>query len=163
MKKLLFILPIIVFAFVACNDDDDDVDTTKPTIDIKKPANETEFHLGDKIEFECNFTDNVELASYKVDIHNNFDDHTHEHSAQLKSESEEEEGHPWEYIKEGSLEGASDEVTLEITIPETVVHDGNEEEVAAGHYHLGVFCLDKAGNENVVWIEIDIEHEDHEH
>ena len=162
MKNILLILPVFILGFVACSDDD--VDTTKPTIELIKPSDETAFHPGDKIEFVCDFADNDELASYKVDIHSNFDDHEHTTSMQMKSETEDEHGHAWTYENKWTFEEGLSTIQVnhqEIEIPLTVPHDDAEEEIAEGHYHLGVYCLDVAGNENVVFIEIEIEHDEH--
>lgn len=164
MKNIFLLLPVFVLGFVACSDDDD-IDTTKPTINLVSPADEAVFHPGETISFECNFSDNDELASYKIEIHSNFDDHEHA-AEQLKSgleDDEDHEGHAWTFDEEYSFgEGNSSElVTQQIVIPDHIDHDGVEEEVAEGHYHLGIYCLDAAGNQQELFIEIEIEHEDH--
>ena len=156
MKKI-FLLSAYILAFISCSNDD--VDTTKPTIDLVTPVEETIFHPGDEIAFECNFSDNKELASYKIEIHSNFDGHEHT-SAQLKSEDE-DHGHAWTYEKEWAFEDGLSSTLVshqEIVVPETVTIDGEEEEIAEGHYHLGVYCLDEAGNQAEIFIEIEIEH-----
>lgn len=161
MKKSLLVLAVIVFALTSCSDADD-VDTKKPEIDVVSPQDHDHFHPGEEISFICNFTDDTELASYKIDIHSSFDGH--EHSAQLKSGTEDDHEHTWDYEYDGVFaSGATSErVEMTITIPEEIDHDGEMEEVAAGDYHFGVYCLDMAGNQQEVFIEIEIEHEDHE-
>ncbi len=156
MDSILFI--------VACSNNDD-VDTTKPTIELIKPIDEANFHPGDKLEFVCNFNDDTKLASYKVEIHNNFNGHDHTSPTQLKAGLEEEE-HPWSYQNSWNFDDGISTANIkhhEIQIPLTINQEGVEEEIAEGHYHLGVYCLDAAGNENSVFIEIEIEHEDHIH
>ena len=165
MKKIFLFIPFFVFGFVACSDDDD-IDTTKPTIGLVSPTDGTAFHPGETIEFNCDFSDNDELASYKIEVHSNFDGHEHA-TVQLKSNMEDdhdhEEGHAWSYNEEWSFEEGQSTASVmkQITIPEHIDHDGVEEEVAAGPYHLGVYCLDVAGNQIEFFIEIEIEHEEH--
>ncbi|MGQ1785013.1 MULTISPECIES: DUF4625 domain-containing protein [unclassified Saccharicrinis] len=161
MKKILFVLPIFIFVFVACSSSDE-VDTTKPTIELMKPVDGEAFHPGDKIEFICNFSDNDELASYKVDIHSAFDSHAHS-AIQLKSGAEEDHGEAWDYENTWTFEDGLSTASVshqEMVIPVTILHEGVSEEVAEGHYHLGVYCLDAAGNQSEFFIEIEIEHEE---
>ncbi|WP_075591199.1 DUF4625 domain-containing protein [Labilibacter marinus] len=162
MKKSFIILAAIFMALSSCTKDE--VDTKKPEIDVVSPEEDDHFHPGDKIHFVCNFSDDTELANYKIDIHFNSDGH--EHSAQLKSgvvDDHGHEGHPWDYDYDGTFEEGkmSVKVDMEIQIPTEIDHDGEMEEVAEGEYHFGIYCLDKAGNQQVEFIKIAIEHDDH--
>ena len=77
MKTKLY-LPIIsllamsVFAFISC--DDSDSDTTKPVIEEGQ-----ELKIGDEhgVHFEMDLSDDVMLKSYMIEIHSNFDHHSH--------------------------------------------------------------------------------------
>lgn len=134
--QLIAILTITLFA--SCNNDDNNnvVDTQKPVITIVSPADEAMFTTGSTIHAELKFSDNQELASYKIDIHSAEGHSHHKHSEH------------WNYEFSGSLSGKNDEKHLDIMIPE---------EVTAGHYHFGVYAIDKTGNQDVVWIEIEVE------
>ncbi len=80
MKKWLLIL-VSGFALSSCGEDE------KPVIDMGYPevvVTEQSFPLqcsvlerGTTVEFKALFTDNVELGSFSLDIHHNFDHHTH--------------------------------------------------------------------------------------
>lgn len=147
MKKYRFIYP---FAFIAtlfsCSSDDNSpTDTEKPTIVINTPTDEQEFHLSGEIHTNISFSDNVELASYKIDIHFAGDGHAHR---QVQDEFIE-----WNYETTGVVSGKNDEIDLLITIPENVKQ---------GHYHFGVYALDQAGNQEVQWIELEIHNHAHE-
>ncbi len=141
MKKHRF---IYAFAFIAtlfsCSSDDNSTtDTEKPTIVINAPTDEQEFHSADEIHAHISFSDNVELASYKIDIHFAGDGHAHR---QMQDDFIE-----WSYETTGVISDKNDEINLFITIPVNVKE---------GHYHFGVYALDQAGNQQVQWIELDI-------
>lgn len=147
MKKYRF---IYAFAFIttlfSCSSDDNSVtDTEKPAIVINAPTDEQEFHSSDEIHAHISFSDNVELTSYKIDIHFAGDGHAHR---QMQDEFIE-----WNYETTGVISGKNDEVHLYITIPENIKQ---------GHYHFGVYALDQAGNQEVQWIELDIYNPAHE-
>ncbi|MBP5347037.1 MAG: DUF4625 domain-containing protein [Bacteroidales bacterium] len=85
MNKILP-LCLLLGALSACNSSDDDKDMTLPT--ISDPTDETAcptdcqvFHPGDEIPFCYLFTDDIELGNYNIEIHNNFDHHTHSTSS----------------------------------------------------------------------------------
>ena len=79
--KALLIPLLLLTIFVACSDDDSEVDKEKPTIDLSIdgafPVNCETIYFGEEFELKMRFTDNVELGSYGIDIHNNFDHHSH--------------------------------------------------------------------------------------
>ena len=85
MKTKLY-LPIIsllamsVFAFISC--DDSDSDTTKPVIELSEPEEGQELKIGDEhgVHFEMDLSDDVMLKSYMIEIHSNFDHHSHRKS-----------------------------------------------------------------------------------
>lgn len=154
MKTLKYILlfSMLSMVFIAC--DDDEVDTTKPEITVVAPEAETIYHPGETITIQATFTDNIELDSYKIDIHDNFDGHDHDHKKSTNSEEPFIFSGSWDFEK--GLKSATITNT-EIVIPELI--DG--EEVAHGEYHLMIYCADAAGNENNTVVEIIIEHDEH--
>ncbi len=66
--------------FFSC-EKSDDVDNEKPNIDLTLaeafPINCDTLYFGETFELKVLFTDNVELGSYSIDIHNNLDHHSH--------------------------------------------------------------------------------------
>lgn len=143
MKYFLFVAALFL---AACSNDE--VDTTGPEITLITPASGDEFHVGEAIEFEAKFTDDVELKSYRVNIHFN-DGHEH------KSAHDEE----WEYNNSWDFEKGKN--SIEVKHSEIVI----DEHAEHGEYHLGVYCIDAAGNETSVFIPIEIEgdHDDEDH
>lgn len=160
--KLNSILTLIVAAvfLTSCSSDDDATpDTEKPSIVIMEPHDDEEIAPGGEIHFEALFTDNVELASYKIEIHDDFDDHTH---AQLKSSHD---LNPWSYEEVFQIPAGQKSFTAEqhIDVPTTF----NGQPISEGVYHLGVYVTDTAGNEEQAFLSIHIEgehvEEDHGH
>jgi hypothetical protein len=151
MNLKYLILAFLAIPFLSACDKDDDVDTTKPVIEVITPADHAHFHAGDEFQLTALITDNDELASWKATVHYNADGHTHK-SASASTEEEVE----WQADWSGDIEAGlkSFNLTQTITIPANAEH---------GEYHLGVFALDKAGNEQIVFIEIEVEGEEHAH
>lgn len=70
MKKfsVLFVALALAIGFVSCKSNDDDPDTLAPTIEIVKPAANTSIVAGAELAIEVNFTDDVELKSWKYSV-----------------------------------------------------------------------------------------------
>jgi len=77
MKNYLIIV-ICIILFSSC---EKDIDTEKPTIDVTSadafPVNCDTMYFGEPFELKVLFADNMELGSFSIDIHNNFDHHSH--------------------------------------------------------------------------------------
>ena len=145
-KNLLTYSIVLAFAiFTACSSDE--IDTEAPRIVVNAPEDHAHFHPGDVILFNADFSDNVALKQFKIDIHYG-GDHGH------KSVSDDDHGHKWSYEHIGDLSGREQNVQMNITIPE----DTHE-----GEYHFLVFATDEAGNEAQVVLEIEIEDDHHDH
>lgn len=157
--RLRLILPLFVSAlfFTACSDDDTVIDDQKPAIAIEEPHDDEDIAPGSEIHFEALFTDNVELESYKIEIHEAFDDHTHGFN---KSSHQ---SNPWSWSQVFDIPAGltSYDAVQHIDVPELI--NGNP--VSEGVYHFGVYVTDAAGNEQQAFLEIHIEagEEDHDH
>ena len=79
-KNYLSIISILFFSFlfVSCSKGDEG-DTIKPVIDLLEPEEGAILRIGSShgVHFEMNLHDNEAIASYKINIHNNFDGHSH--------------------------------------------------------------------------------------
>jgi hypothetical protein len=164
--RLIYLFSITAtLLFASCSKDDDSVvDTQSPEITIMEPHEDEEIAPGGELHFEAVFTDNVELGSYKIDIHSNFDGHDH---ASLKQS----ESSPWSYSEVLQIEPGqtSFEAIHHIDVPETI----GGVAISEGVYDVGVFVTDAAGNESQAFLEVHIEgdhdddhdgdHDDHDH
>jgi hypothetical protein len=118
--------------------DGDPIDITAPEIEVRQPVVGDYLMAGGYIQFEATFLDDLELGSYSIDIHDNFDGHGH-----------------------GRIAGINDDPSLikwssknNYIIPEGYImynaqHDDDIEIPAnamAGPYHFIVQAVDQAGN-----------------
>ncbi|HBH06934.1 MAG TPA: hypothetical protein DDX92_10085 [Flavobacteriales bacterium] len=83
MKNKLYLYLIVLFSVIVSScEKDEEIDTTKPAIDFSisgafpTSCSDT-VYFGEPFAFRLKFTDNVELGSYSIDIHHNFDHHSH--------------------------------------------------------------------------------------
>lgn len=139
----IVLLGLTVLTGLACSEHGD---TQPPKIEIIAPANEAEFVPGEAIRLQMVLTDNEQLSGYKVEIHDDFDDHDH------KSTST---GTAWIFQKTWQVD-PTDRVAIdhqEIVIPERIANEA----IARGSYHMGIYCTDLSGNESHTFIEIHIE------
>lgn len=158
MEKNIFFLAlsaIICFSFTACDEEDDAADTTKPVILLDEPADGDSLLIGDDVHFECDFSDNEALGSYLIEIHNNFDGHSHKVSSNLTREGETEAFYLKKSYELNNLRNTHVH-HHDIVIPENAT---------PGAYHLIVYCTDAAGNQAMVARDIVLSHdvEAHEH
>jgi hypothetical protein len=150
ITKFLIICLTAIFsvAFASCKEDGD---TTKPVINLIEPEDGDVLKIGGElgVHFDAEFSDNEMLASYKVNIHPDFDGHTHTKDATTVD---------FEFERTWDISGKknADVHHHEIKIPENAT---------PGDYHLMVYCLDAAGNESHVTVDIELSHdgEEHEH
>ncbi|MFY0598953.1 MAG: DUF4625 domain-containing protein [Cyclobacteriaceae bacterium] len=127
MKKLLtLVLGAVLFA-VSCDSDDDQVDTTAPTITLNEPENGERFAAGGTLHFDAVFEDDIALATYNVDVHNNFDGHSHGRIAVAEFDFEQS------YTISGRLFDTHEDITIST-------------DATAGPYDFVVKAIDAAGN-----------------
>ncbi|MBD8388439.1 DUF4625 domain-containing protein [Dysgonomonas sp. BGC7] len=143
--KMKYIFYCFIFSFLlACSgSDDDDKDMEKPGINMNGsnsfPQNCVILYRGESFSFRAIFTDNVELGSYSIEIHNNFDHHSHStDNVECDLEPKKKPIKAFVYnqdfaIPEGKIIYEANE---EISIPE---------DVDTGDYHFMVRVTDKAG------------------
>ena len=74
---IISLLAMFVFVFISC--DDSDSDTTKPVIELHEPEEGQALKIGSEygVHFEMDLSDDVMLKSYMIEIHSNFDHHSH--------------------------------------------------------------------------------------
>ncbi|MDR1780192.1 MAG: DUF4625 domain-containing protein [Tannerella sp.] len=76
MMKIELLLTALILALFSCGGSEDK-DLQKPEIQIVQPQNCTELRRGESFTFTAHFADNAELGSYNLEIHHNFDHHSH--------------------------------------------------------------------------------------
>ncbi len=167
-KYSILLLLAAVTAFSGC--ESDDIDTRKPQIVLSEPAEEEAYAPGSAIHFVVTLSDNVALASYKVNIHGAFDGHTHSAVQPSFARATDAEPQPFERtwmesefisLGEEPITGKQ-QVTINhmlMLIPDSI--EGRP--VKEGHYHLTVYCADSSGQESFITREIEIAYNAGEH
>jgi hypothetical protein len=155
MKKIQFLLGVFALAIISsCSGDDAEIDTEYPVIDISAadsfPIQCSTIERGQTITFKAVFNDNVALGSYSLDIHHNFDHHTH--STEVEScemDAVKKPVKPILYINNYSIpDGVKNyEATAKITIPA---------DVDPGDYHFMIRLTDKEGWQTLKGLSIKI-------
>lgn len=144
------LLATVPFVFIAC-DSDKDVDLTKPTIKLNTPAENAVLLIGDEhgVCFDADFEDDIMLSSYKIDIHNNFNNHEHPHTH-----------------SDAETVAFSFEKTYDISGKRNVHVHHHEIKIPAnatpGKYHLMIYCSDEATNETFIARNIILSHDGEE-
>lgn len=141
MKNLLAICLLIIstlLIFSSCDEGEDIIDTTAPTIEVEEPVNGEYFIAGDYVHFEAKFTDDFELATYNMEIHDNFGGHAHGRIANAKSDPSLIK---WVY-KQSFL------IPEGVTLFQAILEDEIDipSNAMAGPYHFIVQAIDQAGN-----------------
>lgn len=127
MKKTkVWIIAALALPFMYSCDDDDTVDTTAPTITLEDPVAGESFAAGAALDVHCDLADDINLATYSITIHDNFDGHSHGRTLAN-----------FEYDQSFTVEGTSAHVTQEIPVDATST---------AGPYHFIMQAIDAAGN-----------------
>lgn len=127
------------FLFVSCSKDDEG-DTVKPVINLLEPEEGVVLKIGDAngVHFEMDIADNEAIASYKINIHNNFDGHSHTRASEGGTTK------PFAFERTYTDKAGQKQARVhnhDIKIPA---------DATPGNYHLMVYCLDRSGNETYV-------------
>ncbi|CAM3564902.1 DUF4625 domain-containing protein [Flavobacterium chungbukense] len=154
MKNLKFLLGIFTIAFItSCSSDNAEIDTEYPVIDITQnafPIQCSTIERGQTITFKAIFNDNVALGSYSLDIHHNFDHHTHSTEvASCEMEAVKKPVKPMLFINNYTIPNGvkSYEATAQISIPA---------DVDPGDYHFMIRLTDKEGWQTLKGLSIKI-------
>ncbi|PBJ11283.1 DUF4625 domain-containing protein [Flavobacterium sp. ACN6] len=155
MKKIKFLIGVFALVFISsCSSDNAEIDTEYPVIDITGatsfPIQCSRIERGQTITFKAIFNDNVALGSYSLDIHHNFDHHTH--STEVTScemEAVKKPVKPMLFINNYTIpDGVKNyEATAQITIPA---------DVDPGDYHFMIRLTDKEGWQTLKGLSIKI-------
>ncbi|MCK0192063.1 DUF4625 domain-containing protein [Arenibacter sp. F20364] len=153
LKHFCF-LSFLILLFSCTSDDSIDKNEEKPTISVNYdngfPQGCAQLTKGETYSFRATVTDNKELASYSLDIHHNFDHHTHDDQVtecdlgDIKSPV-----NPFLFMENYSIEGelTSYEINISLTIPD---------DIDAGDYHCAYSVTDETGWQSRTSIDIKI-------
>jgi hypothetical protein len=163
MKKYIFMSLMMALGCVAtlgfssCSSSDDDApkDMTQPVITEQgitaNPIDCQVYQRGETIPFHYVFTDDTELGNFNIEIHNNFDHHTHSTSStECALADKKAPVNPWVYNKDFTIPAAqrSYDARIDIEIPA---------DIDPGDYHFMVRLTDKAGWQQLKAVAIKIQ------
>ncbi len=162
--SLLMMAVITIFSFTSCSSDDDNRDMTRPEIStagiVAAPINCEVYKRGTVIPFRYIFTDNVELGSFTIEIHNNFDHHTHsteegaeehhEHETDCTFDANKKPANPWYLNQSYTIPAGLTKYSASLDIP-------IPEDIEEGDYHFRIEVLDKAGWPKMLAVAIKIQ------
>ena len=144
--KSLFTLCVLCGLLVLSMTSCEEADTRPPYITLVSPKEDATIETGKELCIQVTFLDNMALRSYKINIHPNFNGHTHAPAR--------EDAH------ERIMNQSQQTVDFEITLTSESQSDplsGQEcfrdididipADATPGNYHLLIYCTDAAGNE----------------
>lgn len=149
MKTIkIIIIPLLLLIVYNSCEKDEAIDKQKPEIDLDVkgafPTNCDTLYFGETFTFKVLFTDNVELGSFSIDIHHNFDHHSHSTEVtECSLDPVKDPDNPFKFIQDYAIpEGSKKyETHLSISIP-----SGNSSGLYdEGDYHFFISLTDKEG------------------
>ncbi|MDR0699168.1 MAG: DUF4625 domain-containing protein [Tannerella sp.] len=155
MKEICFLIAFLpAFLLGGCGSDEETKDMQKPVIEMEGggyfPQNCTTLKRGNSFTFKAKFSDNVELGNYNIEIHNNFDHHSHSTgSEECNMDERKTPVNAWVFNQDYSMPAGVKEFEAgnEITIPA---------DVDTGDYHFMVRLTDRAGWQQLVAVSVKI-------
>lgn len=142
----------VLFITTSCGDEKD-IDTDMPVIEStpeSSPLNCSVFSRGGSIPVNYVFTDNVALGNFNIEIHHNFDHHTHStESGDCDLDPVKDPVNPWVYNQDYTIPANCTryDANLEIRIPD---------DIDCGDYHFMIRVTDVAGWQQIKSVSIKI-------
>ncbi|WP_066219850.1 DUF4625 domain-containing protein [Formosa haliotis] len=146
---------VLLLVLGACSDSDSiDKDEEKPTITINYdggfPQSCEELKRGETYIFKARVTDNQALAAYSLDIHNNFDHHTHDDQGEnCALDDKKTPVNPLIFIENYPIADAVTSYEIQITV--TIPSDAD-----TGDYHCSYSVTDATGWQSRTSVDIKI-------
>lgn len=152
--KYFYLLSIIILTTACSSDDSVEIDVEKPTITVNYtsgfPQGCTLLTRGETYNFRAMVTDNEALAAYSIDIHHNFDHHTHDDQVtECNLGATHKPVNPLIFVENYTITGSL--IKYEINIPITIPND-----IDTGDYHCALSVTDVTGWQSRTSIDIKI-------
>ncbi len=154
-KKLCLFIILGIFSFSGCKKDNDEttVDNHAPVIDLTGdafPVQCSTLKRGGSFTFKTKFSDNIELGTYSIDIHHNFDHHTHSTEfEECELQPKKEPVKPFLFIKSYDIPSGQKnyEAVQQIEVPA---------DIDPGDYHFMISISDHVGWSTIKGLSIQI-------
>lgn len=153
MKQLLYLVCSLLLATSCAKEDTSAIDTEKPQIadgDCPSPVDCQEYGRGETLHFSYLFIDNVELGNFNIEIHNNFDHHSHSTSAgNCPLDPKKKPVNPWVYNQDFPIPAGEKSYAANVDIPVP-------KNIDAGDYHLMIRLTDRSGWQQLKAVSIKV-------
>lgn len=161
MKKIHYVPVFFILLLVFACENNKKIDTDKPIIDLgfnkSFPTYCDTLYFGDTITFKALFKDNVELGAYSVDIHHNFDHHSHGHKIEACSLAQKKQAfNPLVLIIDFEVPESQNEFEANQEIP--IPKSNSTGLFDAGDYHFQVYLTDKEGWTTTLGLSVKLFH-----
>ena len=137
-----FLILVILAVITSCGgglEKDDSLPEISMSEEDDFPLNCDTIYRGQNFVFHATFTDNVELGAYSIDIHNNFNHHTHSTDiVECKTDAVKTPVDPFIFLEEY-------EIPAKQTIYEATVSIDVPADIDNGDYHFLVRLTDASG------------------
>ena len=144
MSLMMALACVVTLSVSSCSStDDDEKDMQQPVITDQgitaNPIDCQVYQRGETIPFHYVFTDDRELGNFNIEIHNDFEHHTHSGSAvECESDDKKDPVNPWVYNRDFTIPAAQRSYDARIDIPIPA-------DIDPGEYHFMVRLTDKEG------------------
>jgi len=161
LYNYLKLLPFLILLF-SC-ETDEELDQEKPIINMSAldafPVACDTLFFGDTFTLQAVFEDNATLGSYNIDIHNNFDHHTHStETAECNLADQKQATNSLVFIQDYNIPSGNNtyETNLELTLPSSNENGRFQE----GDYHFHITLVDANGWSTIYGVGIKIFHKE---
>lgn len=152
-KQLFIMLLTVTTVFSACKKTGEEIDTQYPVIDLTGTAFPQQCSIikrGEKFIFKARLNDNVELGSLSIDLHHNFDHHSHSTEVnECDLGAVKQPVKPFLLIKDFPVPAGEKtyNIAQEVAVPA---------DIDAGDYHFLIRLTDKTGWQTIKGISVKI-------
>jgi hypothetical protein len=142
-------LMLLSFLLFSCGDDNNK-DMQKPEIRVDFPQNCIMLQRGQSFVFHAHFSDNVELGNYNIEVHNNFDHHSHNTgNVECEMDARKSPVNAWVFNQAYAIPAG--QKTFEANNPITIPAD-----IDTGDYHFMVRLTDQSGWQELAAVSIKV-------
>lgn len=156
MKNIRFIIAaLLLFVIVSSCVKDDDKEVLPPEVEILAPWFCDTIYFGEPVVYRFKITDpsNVGLGNFSMDIHNNFNHHSHGAHESCQMDPKKDPVHPFEEVWIVKLPEDKSEYLLEMEITMPLMKD-DEHEHDQGDYHFHIYITNAEGYQTFTSLDI---------
>ncbi|MCB0629983.1 MAG: DUF4625 domain-containing protein [Saprospiraceae bacterium] len=146
--SISYIIPFLLLVLFNSCQKEEEIDREKPAIDLSLPdafpVNCDTLYFDESFDLKVLFTDNTALGSYSIDIHNNFDHHSHSTEVtECSLNPVKDPINPFTFIQDYTIPEGSSEYETDLSIN---ISSGDSDGLYDdGDYHFFISLTDQEG------------------